>query len=53
MNLLSTEKTFRRGTDGYEEARRQTVWNGLLPEHFPDVIVQAHDTDDVVAAIRM
>jgi len=52
MILLSTEKTFLRGADGYETARRETVWNGLLPARFPDVIVQAHDTDDVVAAIR-
>jgi FAD/FMN-containing dehydrogenase len=52
MLLLSAEKTFVRGADGYETARRETVWNGLLPERFPDVIVQAHDTDDVVAAIR-
>src|SRR6201994_380409 len=52
MILLSTEKTFFRGTDGYETARRATVWNGLLPDRFPDVIVQARDTDDVVAAIR-
>src|ERR1700755_2708847 len=52
MILLSTEKTFFRGADGYEAARRATVWNGLLPDRFPDVIVQAHDTDDVVAALR-
>src|ERR1700739_1244639 len=52
MILLSTEKTFFRGADGYEAARRATVWNGILPDRFPDVIVQAHDTDDVVAAIR-
>src|SRR6201990_611252 len=52
MILLSTEKTFFRGADGYETARRATVWNGLLPDRFPDVIVQAHDTDDVVSAIR-
>jgi FAD/FMN-containing dehydrogenase len=51
MISLSTEKTFSRGADGYEKARRETVWNGLVPERFPDVIVQAHDTDDVVAAI--
>ncbi|MDT5223320.1 MAG: hypothetical protein QOG19_727, partial [Mycobacterium sp.] len=52
MYLTATEKTFIRGTAGYEAARRQTVWNGILPQRFPDVIVQAHDTDDVVAAIR-
>lgn len=28
------------------------MWNGLLPDRFPDVIVQARDTDDVIAAIR-
>src|SRR6202022_5203463 len=52
MILLSTAKTFYRGADGYETARRATVWNGLVPDRFPDVIVQAHHTDDVVAAIR-
>src|ERR1700731_1997662 len=52
MISISTEKTFFRGTEGYETARRKTGWNGLLPERFPDVIVQAHDTDDVVVALR-
>src|ERR1700688_5007131 len=47
MVLLSVEKNFFRGSEGYESARRATVWNGLLPDRFPDVIVQAHDTDDV------
>src|SRR5258708_34704861 len=52
MVLLSVEKYYFRGAEGYETARRATVWNGLLPDRFPDVIVQAHDTDDVAAAIR-
>jgi FAD/FMN-containing dehydrogenase len=52
MVLLSVEKYYFRGAEGYETARRATVWNGLLPDRFPDVIVQAHDADDVVAAIR-
>ncbi len=52
MILLREKHFFYRGTDGYEAARRETVWNSLLPERFPDVIVQARDTDDVVAAIR-
>ncbi len=46
------QKIYRRGAPGYEEARRATVWNGLLPDRFPDVIVQAHDTEDVVTALR-
>jgi FAD/FMN-containing dehydrogenase len=28
------------------------VWNSILPQRFPDVIVQASDTADVVATIR-
>lgn len=52
MALLSAERIFYRGEDGYEAARRQTVWNSLLPERFPDLIVQAADADDVVEAVR-
>jgi len=52
MVLLPAERSFFRGADGYETARRATVWNGLVPDRFPDVIVQAHDKADVVAAIR-
>jgi FAD/FMN-containing dehydrogenase len=52
VTVLSGTTYLFRGTDEYETARRATVWNGLVPNRFPDVIVQAHDTDDVVAAIR-
>ncbi|OBH64448.1 FAD-binding oxidoreductase [Mycobacterium sp. E2479] len=52
MALLTTEHTFFRGEAGYEAARLDTVWNGLVPERFPDVIVQAHDVDGVVSALR-
>jgi FAD/FMN-containing dehydrogenase len=49
---MSTDtRQFRRGADGYEEARRATVWNGLVPDRYPDLIVHAHDVDDVVAAV--
>ena len=50
--MLSSTEHFFRGTDGYEAARRATVWNGLVPDRFPDVIVRARDTGDVVAAVR-
>ena len=43
---------FVAGDDGYETARRATVWNARTPDRFPDVVVQAGDADDVVAAIR-
>ena len=52
MALLTAKRYFHRGVDGYEAARRETVWNSLVPQRFPEVIVQACDTDDVVAAIR-
>lgn len=45
-------RSFRRGADGYEQARQATVWNGLVPDRFPDVIVQADTVDDVVDAVR-
>jgi FAD/FMN-containing dehydrogenase len=52
MVLLTAKRFFHYGVDGYEAARRETVWNRLVPQRFPEVIVQACDTDDVVAAIR-
>lgn len=52
MTTLSADRRYLRGSAEYETARRATVWNGLVPERFPDVVVQAHDADDVVAAVR-
>jgi FAD/FMN-containing dehydrogenase len=52
MIQTSLEITHFRGAPGYEAARRATVWNGLLPDRYPDVIVQAHDVDGVLAALR-
>ncbi len=46
-------RTFHRGDSGYEAARAEALWNARLPDRFPDVIVQANDADDVVAAVRM
>jgi FAD/FMN-containing dehydrogenase len=52
MVVIAVDNAFFRGTREYEIARRSTVWNGLLPQRFPDVIVQAHDVGDVIAALR-
>jgi FAD/FMN-containing dehydrogenase len=41
-----------RDADGYEKARRAAVWNGLKPERYPQAIVLAETTDDVIDAIR-
>lgn len=43
---------FERGSDGYEPARRATVWNGRVPERYPDIIVRPETDHDVVAAVR-
>ena len=45
-------RVFRRGEEGYERARRGAVWNARTPARFPDLIVQAKDAGDVVAAVR-
>src|SRR5437870_4680475 len=52
MMALRAGQHFSRDADGYETARRAAMWNGRMPSRFPDVIVQAHDRDDVVTAIR-
>ncbi len=52
MASLPSGRHFFRGEDGYEAARRATVWNQLVPNRFPDVIVQAVDAGDVVATVR-
>ena len=53
MTALPEGRHFFRGDDGYEAARRATVWNQRVPERYPDVIVHAVDADDVVAAKEM
>ncbi len=52
MSALSAGRHFFRGDDGYEPARRGTVWHQLVPERYPELIVQAVDGDDVAAGIR-
>jgi FAD/FMN-containing dehydrogenase len=48
----SRGRTFRRDDVGYEEARRAAMWNARAPARYPDVIVQANDAADVVAAVK-
>ena len=52
MTALSEVRHFRRGDDGYDEARCATVWNARVPQRFPEVIVQASTSADVVVAVR-
>ena len=43
----------RRGDEGYEAARRDTMWNAFVPDRHPDVIVQAVTEQDAVSAVRL
>lgn len=50
---ISSARILHRGEPGYEPARREALWNARLPPRYPDVIVQACDVHDVVAAVRL
>ncbi|MBJ7328253.1 MAG: FAD-binding oxidoreductase [Solirubrobacteraceae bacterium] len=43
----------RRGDPGYEVARRAAMWNALVPDRFPDAVVQAASEEDAVRAVRL
>ena len=53
---MSNRRTLRgrvvaRGEPEYETTRRAVLWNRLVPERFPDVIVEATSVEDVARAI--
>jgi FAD/FMN-containing dehydrogenase len=48
-----TTAALRRGSEGYEAARRSTLWNALVPERYPDAIVRPREEQDVVSAVLM
>jgi len=48
---LPDGRAFERGADGYEAARRATVWNQRLPDRYPDLVVQAVSAADVQHAV--
>jgi FAD/FMN-containing dehydrogenase len=52
MSALPAGRHFFRSDDGYETARRGTVWHQRVPERYPEVIVRAADADDIVAGLR-
>ncbi|MFJ3670583.1 FAD-binding oxidoreductase [Streptomyces sp. NPDC090106] len=53
MPELPADRLLRRGEPHYEQARLDAVWNARKPDRHPDVIVLAHDEQDVVAAVRL
>jgi FAD/FMN-containing dehydrogenase len=52
MNGFPAGRHFFRDDDGYEAARRATVWHQRVPERYPDLIVQATDADEIIAGLR-
>jgi len=46
-------RALARGEEGYEEARRAAVWNGRTAERYPDLVVQAEDERDLIAAVSL
>ena len=42
-----------RDEPAYEEARRESVWNGRMPTRYPGLIIQVETTDDVIEALRL
>lgn len=53
MSALPAGRHYFRNEDGYEEARRGTVWHQRVPARYPEVIVQAADADDIKAGLAM
>ncbi|WP_205872927.1 FAD-binding oxidoreductase [Mycobacterium camsae] len=51
MSALPAGRHYFRGEDGYEPARRDSVWHQGVPDRYPEVIVQAVDADDIKAAL--
>ena len=52
MSALPAGRHHFRGDEGYEAARRHTVWHQRVPKRYPEVIVQAVDADDIIAGLR-
>jgi FAD/FMN-containing dehydrogenase len=46
-------RVWQRGDEGYERARRGSVWHAGAPGRFPEAIVRVNDADDVAAAVRL
>jgi FAD/FMN-containing dehydrogenase len=47
------EVVLGREDGSYEQARRRTMWNARTPERFPELIVQARDSEDVIRAVLL
>jgi FAD/FMN-containing dehydrogenase len=52
MSALPARRHFFRDDDGYEAARRATVWHQRVPQRYPEVIVHAADAGDIISGLR-
>jgi FAD/FMN-containing dehydrogenase len=52
MALPNPGVLLTRDADEYEIARRDAVWNGLIPARYPEAIVRAQSTQDVIDAVQ-
>ena len=43
---------YHRGKSGYSRAREAAVWNGVVPERYPDAIVRVTDRPEVAGLVR-
>ena len=50
---MSSLQLIRRGEDGFEEARRDAIWNARVPDRRPAAIALAHNEADVVRALSL
>jgi FAD/FMN-containing dehydrogenase len=48
-----TGKLLWRGCEGYEAARRGTVWRLNTPKRYPEAVVTPETDQDIVAAVRL
>jgi len=51
-HLELSGETYQRGDAGYEQARRNAVWQAIKPNRFPELIVNAKTAEDVIATIE-
>lgn len=51
ISSLNVE-SYMRGGSGYEQARLSAVWNGRVPERYPELILRPRNAEEVAEAVR-
>lgn len=50
-NAATPIDVIRRGEPEYEQTRRALIWNGRVPDRFPEMIARVRSADEVVGVI--